>query len=112
MRLILKFLVLFFAVGARAESIAEYAYQTTIETGAEAIWYQASVPASVRLRATYSDMRDLRVFNAEGESLPFALTQTATETVSTPLVWTLLLMAGMVLNLLRNRNKDAKATGD
>jgi hypothetical protein len=62
-----------------AENIAEYGYWATIETDAKATWYQANIPASVRLGAAHSDMRDLRVFNAEGESLPFALTRATTE---------------------------------
>jgi|GEM_PF-157165 len=75
---------LFFVSGATtgAETITEYAYQAAIEADAKATWYQANVPASVMLGAVYSDMRDLRVFNAEGDSLPFALTDTATQTTT------------------------------
>jgi len=86
MRLASTFLVFLLfcvlSVAHGAENIAEYDSQATIETDAKATWYQASIPASVRLRAAYPDMRDLRVFNAEGESLPFALSS-ATMGVST-----------------------------
>ncbi|MCL2161737.1 MAG: DUF3999 domain-containing protein [Betaproteobacteria bacterium] len=78
MRLTPRFFVvpLLFVVGVAngAENIAEYGYQALIETDTRATWYQASIPASVRMGAAYPDLRDLRVFNAEGESLPFALT--------------------------------------
>ncbi|MDR0565217.1 MAG: DUF3999 domain-containing protein [Azoarcus sp.] len=57
-----------------AESMADYAHQALIKIEAPATWYRADVPFSVRAGAAHEDLRDLRVFNAANESLPFALT--------------------------------------
>ena len=59
------------------ESIARYTHQGLIEQQQKATWYQLDLPISIQWQAAHADLRDLRVFNAEGESLPFALEQRA-----------------------------------
>ncbi|MDR1228466.1 MAG: DUF3999 domain-containing protein [Azoarcus sp.] len=76
----MKFAVALFAAGISlaapaAENIADYAYRMVIEPEKEATWYRVEIPASVQWQAAHADLRDLRVFNAKGESLPFALTR-------------------------------------
>ncbi|MDR1063718.1 MAG: DUF3999 domain-containing protein [Azoarcus sp.] len=76
----MKFVVAWFVAGISlaapaAENIADYAYRTEIEPKGEATWYCVEIPASVQWQAAHADLRDLRVFDAKGESLPFALTK-------------------------------------
>jgi hypothetical protein len=62
-------------VAAAAENVADYAYQAEIEPEGTATWYRAEIPFSVQWQAVYADLRDLRVFDAKGAALPFALTK-------------------------------------
>lgn len=61
-----------------AESVADYAHraglQADLQAGPAATWYQVDLPIQVPLGAAHADLRDLRVFNAEGEAVPHALT--------------------------------------
>ncbi|MDR1162322.1 MAG: DUF3999 domain-containing protein [Candidatus Accumulibacter sp.] len=61
-----------------AEDIADYAYRTGIAPERAATWYRVEIPAHVQWRAAHSDLRDVRVFDAKGESMPFALTKSET----------------------------------
>ncbi|MDR0634011.1 MAG: DUF3999 domain-containing protein [Azoarcus sp.] len=63
---------------AASENIADYEYQAEIDLEGDATWYRAEIPVSVQWRASHVDLRDLRVFNAQGETLPFALTRRET----------------------------------
>jgi hypothetical protein len=65
-------------VAPAAENIADYAYRTGIETAGTATWRRAEIPASVQWQAAHADLRDLRIFDARGETLPFALSQRET----------------------------------
>jgi hypothetical protein len=60
-----------------AENIALYTHQAQIVPEQQANWYQVEIPISVQWQAAHADLRDVRVFNAEGESLPYALVQRA-----------------------------------
>jgi hypothetical protein len=64
-----------------AEDPADFAFRAIVETDARASWYQADVPVSAQWHAKHPDLRDLRVFNAEGEPLPFALTASSAQFV-------------------------------
>jgi hypothetical protein len=61
-----------------AESVDEYAHRANLrvelQAGRPATWYQVDLPIQVPMGAAHADLRDLRVFNAEGEALPHALT--------------------------------------
>jgi len=57
-----------------AENLQDFAYRSKIETDGKASWFQADIPIAARWQAKHFDLRDLRVFNADGEPLPFALT--------------------------------------
>jgi hypothetical protein len=81
-----------------AEDIARYPHQVVLEAAQQANWYQLDIPMSVQWQAAHADLRDLRVFNAEGESLPYALVQRAAPLSGAaagdgpaPLVWSPLL---------------------
>jgi hypothetical protein len=60
-----------------AENMADYAHLETLDTNHPATWYQVDLPIRVALGAAHADLRDLRVFNAEGETLPYALVTSA-----------------------------------
>ncbi|MDR2209517.1 MAG: DUF3999 domain-containing protein [Azoarcus sp.] len=64
-----------------AEQLSDFAYRSAIETDGKASWYQVDLPVSVRWNAKHADLRDLRVFNAAGEPLPFALTTSSAQVV-------------------------------
>jgi hypothetical protein len=65
-----------------AENAADFACQARIEAPGEAIWYRAEIPLAVRWQAAHADLRDLRVFGATGETLPFALTPSSRQVLS------------------------------
>jgi hypothetical protein len=63
------------------ENLQDFAYRSKIETDGKGAWFQADIPIAVRWQAKYFDLRDLRVFNADGEALPFALTASSEQLV-------------------------------
>jgi hypothetical protein len=64
-----------------AEGLSDFMVRLEIKAQDKASWYQADVPVSVRWHAKHFDLRDLRVFNADGEPLPFALTTSSAQLV-------------------------------
>jgi len=56
------------------EQRGNYAAQVPLALEGEGPWYRLELPMSLHFAARYADLRDLRVFNAEGESLAYALT--------------------------------------
>jgi hypothetical protein len=62
------------AAGAVAEERADYRTQVPLTLSGEGPWYRLEVPMALRLAAHFGDLRDLRVFNAEGEAQAYALT--------------------------------------
>jgi hypothetical protein len=60
-----------------AENPADYPRQIPLRTEDKATWYRLDVPMSLYWSAANADLDDLRVFNAEGEALPYALTEGA-----------------------------------
>ncbi|MDR1349538.1 MAG: DUF3999 domain-containing protein [Zoogloeaceae bacterium] len=57
-----------------AENPDDYPYKIVLQTQGQARWYRLDIPMSVQWSAAHADLRDLRVFNAAGEALPYALT--------------------------------------
>ena len=64
------------AANAKADAPADYSGQALLQTEGEATWYRLAVPMSVYWAAAHADLRDLRVFNAADEALPYTLTAT------------------------------------
>lgn len=61
------------AFGVAAEQPQDFAYGTPIQIdGGEAL-YEVDLPASVYRGVTRRDLGDMRVFNAQGELVPFAI---------------------------------------
>ena len=66
-----------------AETPADYPQQVPLRLQGEGPWYRLQVPMSVQLAAAHADLRDLRVFDKEGEALPYALSAAAAQGSST-----------------------------
>ncbi len=66
-----------------AETPADYPQQVPLRLQGEGPWYRLQVPMSVQLAAAHADLRDLRVFDKEGEALPYALSAVAAQGSST-----------------------------
>jgi len=65
-----------------ADNLSDFTCRSVIETeGKASSWYQADIPVSAQWHAKHADLRDLRVVNADGEPLPFALTTSSTQTL-------------------------------
>lgn len=65
-------LVALAATAAHAERPADYAYGIPLEAGAPSAFLRVAVPAAVYEGVVHRDLSDLRVFNADGEVVPFA----------------------------------------
>ena len=59
------------------EERADYALQVPLSLGGEGPWYRLELPMALHLAARYADLRDLRVFNADGQALAYALSHGA-----------------------------------
>ncbi|AVR03084.1 DUF3999 family protein [Pluralibacter gergoviae] len=57
----------------RAESIQDYAFGETLDAPGHSPWYRLALPEAVYRQATSGDLRDVRVFDRQGESVPFSL---------------------------------------
>ncbi|MFI9656547.1 hypothetical protein PA6761_01268 [Pseudomonas aeruginosa] len=66
------------------ESAEGFSRQVALSLQGEGPWYRLSIPMSVQLSAAHADLRDLRVFDAEGEALPYALVAGSERQASTP----------------------------
>lgn len=53
---------------------AEYSTQVPLKLEGEGPWYRLELPLGLQMAARHSDLSDLRVLNAEGEELAYALT--------------------------------------
>lgn len=56
------------------ERPGDYAAQLPLTLSGAGPWYRLELPMALHLAARYADLRDLRVFNAEGEAQAYALT--------------------------------------
>lgn len=74
-----------------AEQAADYQTQVPLTLSGEGPWYRLDVPMALRLAARFGDLRDVRVFNAEGEAQAYALTAGAAQQSETrhamPVKW-------------------------
>ena len=62
-----------FVTSAHAERPADYAFGVALTPGAPAAFQRVALPAAVYEGVAHRDLSDLRVFNADGEVVPFAL---------------------------------------
>ena len=53
---------------------ADYSTQVPLKLEGEGPWYRLELPLGLQMAARHADLRDLRVLNAEGEELAYALT--------------------------------------
>jgi hypothetical protein len=60
-------------VAAAAPAPAEFAGHADLQLTGEGPWFRLELPMAVLLAARTSDLRDLRVFNADGEALPHSV---------------------------------------
>lgn len=58
---------------ATEASPQDYAYGMTLETREQAAFYQLPLPQEVYKTVVHKDLRDLRVFNADGDEVPMLL---------------------------------------
>ena len=67
---------------ANAESVAEkpqdFAYGMQLATEGNAPFFRIELPETVYTESVWPDMRDVRVFNNQGQAVPFALTANVT----------------------------------
>lgn len=55
---------------------ADFAQGVSLRTAGQEAFYRIDLPAAVYSSTAWPDMRDVRVFNAKGESLPYSLLRT------------------------------------
>jgi hypothetical protein len=67
-----------------ADSAADYPWQVPLVLQGNGPWYRLQLPMAVQLAAAHADLRDLRVFNQEGEALPYALSDAVEQRNSAP----------------------------
>src|SRR5260370_18627439 len=60
----------------------DFAYRMQVNGTAESAAYRVALPLTVYQKIVYADLSDLRVFNAAGEQVPFAVERPASGTVS------------------------------
>jgi hypothetical protein len=70
------------AVGA--EQPQDFAFGLPVEVDGSEALYEVEIPASVYQGTTRADLGDLRVFNADGEPVPFALEPRPPQRAQTP----------------------------
>jgi hypothetical protein len=61
------------ASAATAEAPADFQSTAAIQIQGDGPYYRLSLPIEVPLAAHAPDLRDLRVFNGQGEAVPFSL---------------------------------------
>ncbi|WP_341677778.1 DUF3999 family protein [Niveibacterium sp. SC-1] len=64
------------ALAATPETPERFAWRARVEASADAPFLRVALPVEAALAAREPGLRDLRVFNAAGESLPFAVIDT------------------------------------
>lgn len=79
----LKTLVLFIGAcllgnyASAASAPADFANRVPLEVSGNGPWYRVQLPIEVLFAARHGDLRDVRIFNAEGEALPYSLRTSA-----------------------------------
>lgn len=61
------------------EKAEDFAWQATLQTPGAGPWFQLDLPLPALLAARHSDLRDLRVQNAQGQFLAYSLVQPVAE---------------------------------
>jgi hypothetical protein len=62
-----------------AERLGDYAGQLPLNLTGNGPWYRLELPMAAHLGARHADLRDLRVFNGEGEALAYAVLRSTAE---------------------------------
>ncbi|KNC95340.1 DUF3999 domain-containing protein [Trabulsiella odontotermitis] len=62
-----------FCAEVPAETPRDYAFGMTLETSSSAPWFRIDLPQQVYQQVAWPDMRDVRVFNHQGETVPFSM---------------------------------------
>lgn len=79
------------AVAAPADSLQAFRSRTPIALQGEGPYYQLTLPLEAQLGSHFPDLRDLRVFNGQGEMVPFSLirgqSRADAAVLRTPLTW-------------------------
>src|SRR3990167_2107422 len=73
--LLLVWLALLAPLALGQENLGDYAVQLPLSLSGEGPWYRLELPMAVHLAARHADLRDLRVFNGDGEAQAYALIQ-------------------------------------
>ncbi|MCP1624214.1 DUF3999 domain-containing protein [Pseudomonas nitroreducens] len=60
-----------------APAPADFANRVPLEVSGNGPWYRVQLPIEVLFAARHGDLRDVRIFNAEGEALPYSLRTSA-----------------------------------
>lgn len=55
------------------ESLMDYAAGVMLETSTTAPWYRVALPQEAYQNTRWPDLRDIRIFNQQGDPVPFAL---------------------------------------
>jgi len=58
-----------------ADFVDSFAFRAPVTVQGEGPWYRLPLPLALRWQSAHADLRDLRVFNAEGESLAYGFVQ-------------------------------------
>ena len=56
------------------EALADFHTQVPLTLSGEGSWYRVELPMALHFAAQFADLRDARVFNAEGQAQAYALT--------------------------------------
>ncbi|WP_447753362.1 DUF3999 domain-containing protein [Pseudomonas nicosulfuronedens] len=60
-----------------APAPADFASRVPLEVSGDGPWYRVQLPIEVLFAARHGDLRDVRIFNAKGEALPYSLRTSA-----------------------------------
>lgn len=62
----------------------DFASQTPLTLSGEGPWYRLELPLSVQLQAQQGNLNDVRIFNADGQAQPYALTVSQPQRTENP----------------------------
>ena len=62
------------ALSQASEKPHDYRHGAALQLAGEGPWYRLELPPALHFTARHADLRDLRIFNGEGEALAYALT--------------------------------------
>lgn len=75
-----------FAAEQNVEQPQDYGWGSELTVANAAPWYRVELPLNVYQQTAWPDLRDVRVFNHQGEAVPFSLVaQTATQPAPEPI---------------------------